>query len=152
MTRLRLPAVVTRLAIYVLMAIPLLVTFDFFFDATTRSTDYFTTVAQVIAAMYLAVALEFFSGKGVTLDQFGRSDFAALLTLSWIGLIACIRGIVYPEHWTAGLAGMGLIASAMLVATNLARRVAIRNPKLVTSVVYVVCLAPLAVLIIPVKT
>jgi len=135
-----------------LMMIPLVLSFHFFARSAPTS-EFYSTVSQVIAAMYLAVAIEFFTGGGVALDGFGRAEFATLLALSWLGLIACFRGLVTAEGawepWTAGLAGMGLVASALLVTSNLADRAAVRNSKLVQPVVFVACLAPIAVFIVP---
>jgi hypothetical protein len=132
-----------------LMAPPLLVAFDFF-ARSSPSDEFYSTVAQVIAAMYLATALEYFTAGGVTLDTVDRWEFCVLLAISWAGMMACTRGVVVDgEAWTAGLGAMGLVASALLVTSNLAKRVSLHNPKLVGLVGYVICLSSLVLLIIP---
>lgn len=139
-----------RATTLILISVPIWISYDFFSSARPGS-DYYSTVAQVIAAMYLAVALESFTSGGVTLGRFDQVEFAVLLMISWIGLIACLRGIVVvsEEAWTAGLGGSGLIAATLLVTSNLANRVSIRNPRLVALVGYIACLAPLVVFIPP---
>lgn len=149
----RVPSVrerrITRAATYVLMAFPMGIGYDFF-ARSAPGVDFYTTVAQVIVAMYLAVALESFVSGGTSLGRSDRAEFAVLLSISWIGLIACLRGIVIPgESWTGGLGGAGLIAAALLVTTNLANRVSIANKKLVHWVILIACLAPLPILVPP---
>ncbi len=61
------------MAAAVLMVVPIAVAYDFFSRANSGA-DYYSTVSQVIAAMYLAVALESFTGGGVTLGRYDQSN------------------------------------------------------------------------------
>jgi hypothetical protein len=131
------------------MTVPIVISYDFFANSGA-SESYFTTVAQVIAALYLTVAIEAFVDGGVVLTRSDQVEFGVLLTISWLGLLACIRGVVVQgEPWTAGLGGAGLMASIFLVTTTLANRVVLRNPHLVPWVIITACLAPLLILIPP---
>jgi hypothetical protein len=111
--------------------------------------SYYATAAQVIATMYVAVAIEFFAGDGVQLDAAGRVEFVFLLAVSWLGLLDSFGALSrHPSAWTPSLAAAGLVASVFMVTTALGRRVNLKNAKLVKPVIYVAAFSPVLLLIV----
>lgn len=111
------------------------------------SEAFYGTAAQVIATMYVAVALEFFVGEGVVLDAAGRVEFVLLLGVSWLGLLASFEALSREPHsWSPSMAAAGLLASVFMVTTGLGHRVNIRNANLVRPVVYVATFSPVLIL------
>ena len=110
--------------------------------------SFYATTAQVIATMYVAVAIEFFAGEGVRLDRAGQTEFVFLLGTSWLGMLASVEALRQsPSAWTPSLATAGLVASVFLVTTALGRRVHLKNAAMVKPVVYVASFCPVVLLL-----
>ncbi|WP_460712730.1 hypothetical protein [Nocardioides dilutus] len=133
---------------YFLETFAVVVVFVAYWDAPDRGS-YYETTAQVIATMYVAVAIEFFAGEGVQLDAAGRAEFVFLLAVSWLGLLDSYGALSQaPSAWTPSLAAAGLVASVFMVTTALGRRVNLKNAKLVKPVIYVAAFSPVLLLIV----
>ena len=112
--------------------------------------SYYGTTAQVIATMYVAVAIEFFTGGGVEFDARGRIEFLLLLAVSWLGLLASLQAVSgNSEDWTSAIAAAGVVASVFLVTTALGRRVILKNEKLVKPIIYMAAFAPVLITLVP---
>ena len=133
---------------YFLETFAVVVVFVDYWDVA-GTDSYYATVAQVIATMYVAVAIEFFAGDGVELDAAGRAEFVFLLGVSWLGLLDAVGALSRnPSAWTPSLAAAGLVASVFMVTTALGRRVNLKNTTLVKPVIYVAAFSPVLLLIV----
>lgn len=133
---------------YFLETFSVIVVFVAYWDAP-HTEAYYGTAAQVIATMYVAVAVEYFAGEGVQLDAAGRLEFVFLLGVSWLGLLSSFGALSRsPGVWGPSLAAAGLVAAVFMVTTGLARKVNLKNARLVKPVVYVAAFSPVLLLLI----
>jgi hypothetical protein len=135
---------------YIVSVVALFTVFTKYWDEPSKE-GYYSTTAQVIATMYVAVAVEFFGEKGgVRLNRLGRLEFLSLLALSWLGLLLSMRALDgHTRPWTSSFAASGVVASVFLVTTSLGRLVRPINPELARPIVYLAGAAPVVIFLIP---
>ena len=144
----RLSEVLNPWSGYLLEIFSVIVVFVVYWGVNGSETFYATS-AQVIATMYVAVAIEYFTGDGVELDASGRGEFIFLLAVSWVGLLASIRALTIDAvPWIPSMVSAGLVASVFLVSTGLGRRVNLKNAAMVKPVVYVASFSPVLLLLL----
>jgi hypothetical protein len=83
--------------------------------------DFYASTAQVIATLFIAIAVEFFareaSRKSAPLD---RLRLVLLIAQSWAGFFACVRALAGDATAvTVGLASAGVTAASVLVSLTL---------------------------------
>jgi hypothetical protein len=88
-------------------------------------SDYYATVSQIIATLFIAVVLEAFSSEQLLWqDDADKFLVLALLGLGLFGLFASVRGLLGGgDRLTSGVAAAGLVAVAVLVMLALLRRI-----------------------------
>lgn len=91
----------------------------------TEDDAYYSTLAQIIATLFIAIAIEFFARDNVLwkdrLDQF---MILGLIAISWSGLFACVRALLDGgTAFTSGLAAAGVMSASVLVSLALFARV-----------------------------
>jgi hypothetical protein len=115
--------------------------------------SFYSDTGQIIATLFVAMAIEFFAfgAKGETYDALLA---IALLALSWLGLLACIRASAGSATGaTVALAGTGVTAASTLVSLSLYEKVkggldSHADDLLAAATVILFILAPVLVLII----
>jgi periplasmic divalent cation tolerance protein len=82
--------------------------------------DYYSTAAQVIVTLYVAVAIEAATGsppRRLTVEH------GIYFVVSSTGLLACIRALaVQGGSWLVGLTASGVVASALILAEAIIHR------------------------------
>ena len=80
--------------------------------------NFYATTAQVIVSLFIAMALEFSLGRdAITGRKQEDVQNVVLISMSWIGLVACIRALAKEgTSVTVGFAGAGVTAASALVA------------------------------------
>lgn len=97
-------------------------------DSRKPAGDFYSTSAQVIATLFIAITVEFFARQAA-----GRGILDAVVALvlcgqSWIGFFACVRALKGSANGlTLGLTGMGVAAAAVLLTLALYDRMAARD-------------------------
>jgi multisubunit Na+/H+ antiporter MnhF subunit len=90
--------------------------------------DFYSTSAQVIATLFLAITVEFFARQAAGR---GMQDAVVALVLagqSWIGFFACLRALTgAATDLTRGLTAMGITAASVLLSLALYDRMAART-------------------------
>jgi hypothetical protein len=116
--------------------------------------SFYSDTGQIIATLFVAMAIEFFAfgAKGETYDALLA---IALLALSWLGLLACVRASAgSATGTTVALAGTGVTAASTLVSLSLYEKVKASgldshaDDVLAAATVILFILAPVLVLII----
>jgi hypothetical protein len=111
------------------------------------STEVYTTLAQTIAAFFIAVSIDLFAGprSGLLRGHFLFTTY--LLAASWTGFFACVRAIIQPgSPLTIALSMGGLCAAAVAVSVALAERIKAPNP-LWRDRIVAILVAPMLVLL-----
>lgn len=104
---------------------------------------FYSTVSQIIATLYIAIAVEFFTAERLLWEDGPDQVLVlALLGSSSLGLFACVRGFLIGGGGPVmtGLAAAGLMACSMLVGLALLRRIRLseRIPPMQVLAVFVV--------------
>lgn len=86
--------------------------------------DFYAATSQVIATLFIAIALEFFARGGLGEEKLDRRMIQGLFVLSWFGFFGCVRAMLGGETaWTSGLAAAGLVSASVLISLVLLARV-----------------------------
>jgi len=88
--------------------------------------NFYTTISQVIATLFVAIAVEFFTSADKEREGYEVGVLIALVLLAWTGFFACIRALVGDDtgtSLTAGVAACGLTANVVLVSLTLYMRI-----------------------------
>ena len=119
-TRMRSGAVVGALIVIVILV---------GWNAATRfaagESEYYATVSQVIATLFIAVFLDSFTAEHpLWKDKLDRALVLTLLGISLLGMFACVRGLLHAGNSVmTGLAAAGVAACLLLVALALGQRI-----------------------------
>jgi hypothetical protein len=90
--------------------------------------NFYASAAQVIATLFIAIAVEFFAREAAGESALDRLRLVLLIALSWLGFFACLRALAGdPGGTTTGLAGAGVTAASVLVALTLYDEIRKRN-------------------------
>ncbi len=106
-------------------------------------------VAQVIATLFIALAVELLAQKpGAWRDPAHRVQAVALVLIAWFGLFGCIRAIFDDgSALTAGLAAAGLAAASALIALAAYARATDSSSQGPTWLVVLLLMPPFALLV-----
>ena len=88
-------------------------------------SNYYASVSQIIATLFIAVVLEAFSSEQLLWqDDADKFLVLALLGMGLFGLFASVRGLLGDGgRLASGVAAAGLVAVAVLVMLALLRRI-----------------------------
>jgi len=82
--------------------------------------EFYATSAQVIATLFVAIAVEFFPPQAGQRQLRDAVTTLVLVGQSWIGFFACIRALAgAASGLTVALAGVGVTAAALLLSWSL---------------------------------
>jgi hypothetical protein len=84
------------------------------------SENFYASIAQIIATLFVAMMIEFFASEATQRESFDATLVVMLLALSWVGLLACIYALAGASNGlTVGLAGAGVTSASVLVSLTL---------------------------------
>lgn len=114
------------------------------------NTGFYATVSQIIATLFIAMAVEFFArNKSIWETRFDNFMFLTLVGGSWMGLFACVRGMLEKgTALTSGLAVAGLVSASLLVSLALIGQVDQSSSKRPTRVLLALLLPAMVLIII----
>jgi hypothetical protein len=113
------------------------------------SPEYYSVIAQIIVTLFLAVAIEFFTGSRDRADLLDRVLVFPMIAIAWLGLFACLRAIARGgSAFTAGVAAAGVSAAADLIAILLYERLKKDEPALAGPIVVALIAAPILILVL----
>jgi hypothetical protein len=82
--------------------------------------DFYSSIVQVIATLFVAIAVEFFAREASATGRMEGVRLVLLVGESWAGVFGCVRALAGSgTAVTAGLAGTGVTAAAVLLALAL---------------------------------
>lgn len=89
------------------------------------SVEFYSLIAQVIATLFVAIAVEFFlRDASIWNSPADKFMVMALIAITWTGMFACIRAIlVGGDGLMTGFATAGIVAASVLVSLTLFARV-----------------------------
>ena len=86
--------------------------------------DFYTTISQVIATLFLAVAFQLFARAPTERRPYEAGTVPVLVLVGWTGFFACVRALAGDAtSGTAGLAAAGVVATEVLASLALYDRV-----------------------------
>jgi hypothetical protein len=95
----------------------------------TDKENFYATVSQVIATLFIAIFLGSYSNEHpLGRNRLDRAFVLTLLAVSLFGIFACVRGLLgRGDGLMTGLAAAGLVACFLLVALALVNRIHVFN-------------------------
>ncbi len=114
------------------------------------SENFHATVAQIIATLFIAIAVEFYArDKLMWDDKLDQFMVLGLIAFSWSGLFGSIRGMLDDgTAFTSGLAAAGMMSASVLVSLALFARVRASSLGPPAGIVLVFLFPPVLLLII----
>jgi hypothetical protein len=112
--------------------------------------DAYPTIAQVIASLMIAIAVELFAREGPEWweDPHDQVMIIALMGTTWAGLFGCIRAMLHEGTLlTETLAVAGLMAASLLLSLALYMHIRRSTRRVGGVVVLVFLVTPLFVLV-----
>lgn len=116
----------------------------------TIDDAYYGAVSQIIATLFIAIAVELFApDKLVWDDRLDQFMVLSLIALSWSGLFGCARAMLGGgTAFTSGLAATGLMSASVLVSLALFARVTPTKTGPPAKLVFVFLVPPVLLLIV----
>lgn len=88
------------------------------------SENFYASIAQIIATLFIAMMIEFFAFNTTHRTSFDATLIIVLLAESWLGLLACIYALAGADGGlVVALAGVGVTSASILVSITLYSRV-----------------------------
>jgi hypothetical protein len=82
--------------------------------------DFYTTASQVIATLFVAVAIEFLARAATERRPYEATTLLLLVLMGWTGFFACLRALAGDATGvTAGAAAGGVTAAQLLTSLAL---------------------------------
>lgn len=107
-----------------IVTVPALVGVAMGISQRSASGDFYATSAQVIATLFIAIAVDAVRQAGQRQVRDAVSTLV-LMGQSWIGFFACIRALAGgASDLTVALAGVGVTAAALLLSWSLYEQIA----------------------------
>jgi cation transport ATPase len=118
-----------RLVVAATLTIPLCVGLTVAFRwGDAPGENFYTTISQVIATLFVAIAVEFFTRVATERRPYEAVALLLLMLMGWTGFFACIRALAgNTTSITAGVAATGVTATELLVSLALYDRIVQRS-------------------------
>jgi hypothetical protein len=86
--------------------------------------EFYSSLAQVIATLFVAIAVDLFASQASRRSVRDALQLLLLIAQSWFGFFACIRALAGGgTALTAGLAAAGVAAASVLLSLTLYERI-----------------------------